>query len=332
MLKAGVFAAASTILMSAAPVFAADMASSVPSFAMTAVDGVNGKLEAFFGPSDYRIVAGRGDSANTFGIAGSVSAPLGQSFGMQIDVAGASRDGAFSGAGAGHFFWRDPSKALFGVYGSYANRGGLDERSVRLALEGEAYFGRFTIGGIAGFERTIASSQIIFIPFGPALITQGSENRFFNAIDLSFYATDNFKLSVGHRYSSGIHMGAVGAEYMVQTGSGAAYSFFAEGRMGEQRFAAAMAGVRVYFGQKDKTLIRRHREDDPPNYLGSDILSPSGTTAQGCNRKLGFQVNPGVVMQPVFLNNIGPEPAFPVMQPAFPKGSGCRADTGNDPT
>ena len=289
MLKAGFVAAASAILMSAAPGLAADMAGGVPAFAKTAVDGVNGKVEAFFGPSDYRIVAGRGDSANTFGIAGSVSAPLGQSFGMQIDVAGASRDGDFAGAGAGHFFWRDPSKALFGVYGSYSRRGGLNEQNVRLGLEGEAYFGRFTIGGVAGFERTIASSGILFVPFGPALVTQGSENRFFNAIDLSFYATDNFRLSVGHRYSSGIHMGAVGAEYMVPTGAGVSYSFFAEGRVGEQRFAAAMAGVRVYFGQKDKTLIRRHREDDPPNYVRDDILSPSGTTAQGCNQVFGVQ-------------------------------------------
>jgi hypothetical protein len=287
MFKAGVFVAASTILMSAAPGLAADMAGGVPAFARTAVDGVNGKVEAFFGASDYRVLGARGDSANTGGLAGSFSMPVGQSFGLQVDAVASSRDGDFAGGGAGHFFWRDPAKALFGAYGSYSRRGGLDEQNVRLGLEGEAYFGRFTIGGIAGFERTIASAGLVFLP-GGAILTSGSENRFFNAVDFSYYATDNFKLSVGHRYSSGIHMAAAGAEYMVRTGAGASYSFFAEGRMGEQRFAAAMAGVRVYFGQKDKTLIRRHREDDPPNYMQDTLLSPRGTTAQNCDRKMMY--------------------------------------------
>ncbi len=320
MLKAGAAVAASTFLLAAAPVAAADMASGVPAFARTAVDGVNGKMEAFFGASDYRIAGPRGDSANTAGLAGSFSMPLGQSFGLQVDALASTRDGEFVGGGAGHFFWRDPAKALFGAYGSYSKRDGLSEQTVRLALEAEGYFGRFTLGGIAGFERTIANAGVTFFP-GGAIVSEGSQNRFFNAVDLSFYATDNFKLSVGHRYASGIHMGAVGAEYLVQTGSGAAYSFFAEGRMGEQRFAAAMAGVRVYFGQKDKTLIRRHREDDPPNYLGSDILSPSGATGQGCNQKFGVLpdiVWPADARPLAFQSDVKPR--------ALTKGLGCGGD------
>ena len=48
-----------------------------------------------------------------------------------------------------------------------------------------------------------------------------------------------------------------------------------------------MAGIRVYFGNHDKTLIRRQREDDPramstaaKNYVGRTAF-PSGHTATG---------------------------------------------------
>ena len=43
-------------------------------------------------------------------------------------------------------------------------------------------------------------------------------------------------------------------------------SLFVEGRAGEGSFHGVWGGVRFYFGQKDKTLIRRHREDDPTDW------------------------------------------------------------------
>ncbi len=63
---------------------------------------------------------------------------------------------------------------------------------------------------------------------------------------------------------------------------------FAEGRAGESDFFGAWGGVRIYFGQKDKTLIRRHREDDPPDWnpnVGS-VANPNSTTPiiVGCGR------------------------------------------------
>ena len=38
-------------------------------------------------------------------------------------------------------------------------------------------------------------------------------------------------------------------------------SIFVEGRAGEDDFKSIWAGLRVYFGTKDKSSIRRHRED-----------------------------------------------------------------------
>ena len=77
-----------------------------------AVDGVNGKL------------AGLGGSfANNslYGAIGSLSTPLGCGYGLQIDATAASFDGRFLGAIGGHLFWRDPSRGLLGLYGSYAH-------------------------------------------------------------------------------------------------------------------------------------------------------------------------------------------------------------------
>ncbi len=278
MLKNGAFVAASALMLSAAPVVAADMAGSVPIFARPAVDGVNGKIEGFVGAGQFRVVGPRNDSANAAGLAGALSIPLGQSFGLQVDALAASRDGQFAGGGAAHLFWRDPSKALFGVYGSYSRRDSDSTAFGRLGLEGAFYMSRFTIGGVAGFERTIANAGLVVVPGFGAFVTGGTKNRGFAAADFSWYATDNFKLSVGYRFWGGRSAGAAGLEYMMQTGQGASYSFFAEGRAGEDRYLAGMAGVRVYFGQKDKTLIRRHREDDPPNYLREDLFAPRGTS------------------------------------------------------
>ena len=44
-----------------------------------------------------------------------------------------------------------------------------------------------------------------------------------------------------------------------------------DGRLGEDGYTSVMAGVSLYFGGEDKSLIRRHREDDPPIY-GVDIF------------------------------------------------------------
>jgi hypothetical protein len=43
-------------------------------------------------------------------------------------------------------------------------------------------------------------------------------------------------------------------------------SAFVEGRVGSNQFEGIWGGLRVYFGQKEKSLIRRHREDDPTTW------------------------------------------------------------------
>lgn len=246
----------------------ADMPTKAPhAGCVQAVDGINGK------------VAGLGGSfANkgVYGALGSVSLPLGCEFGVQIDALGGSFDKRFLGAGAGHLFWRDPAKALLGAYGSYTywnQVGGV--RIGHVGPEAEMYLGRWTLRGLAGVEFGNTASGTI----GSLIQTYDIKTRFFDQVNLTYYLQDNFNLSVGHRYLGGKHALALGGEYGIPMNHGVMASLFAEARIGESTFHGVWGGMRFYFGQKDKTLIRRHREDDPIDWdVGIDGNSVGGST------------------------------------------------------
>jgi hypothetical protein len=72
-------------------------------------------------------------------------------------------------------------------------------------------------------------------------------------------------------------------------------SFTLEGRLGEDGFSSATAGFNLYFGGEDKSLIRRHREDDPrlrffdmfnAGVLGADGVLGGGPQECGPNEEL----------------------------------------------
>lgn len=253
---------------------------------MPAVDGINAKISGFGGWLDADrnnflfpgapLFRNGNRSNGLFGGAASVSLPLGERFGLQVDGLASSARGAFNGGGAAHLFTRDPAVGLLGAYGSLSRSnafGGINQ--ARAGVEGELYFGRVTLSGVAGWEQTRTSgAQFVGVLGGLNLFAVGTTtNRFFDAVNLSYYPLDNWKVSVGHRLSSGRHQAAVGTEYMFQMGGGTAVSTFVEGRFGQRGNNAVFGGISFYFGQKDKTLIRRHREDDPPNWLLDAMFS-----------------------------------------------------------
>jgi hypothetical protein len=69
---------------------------------------------------------------------------------------------------------------------------------------------------------------------------------------------------IGHRYLGGKHALALGTEHAFTLGNGQASSLFVEARLGEGDFHGVWGGLKFYWGQKDKSLIARHRQDDPP--------------------------------------------------------------------
>jgi hypothetical protein len=262
---------------------------------LPAVDGFNAKIDGYGGGASH--------THGFYGTNGSFALPLAQQWGAQIDGGVGSFAGSGTARGAGHFFWRDPSIGLLGAYGSYSRWNGIGSVIIprtalsiaRYAAEGEYYLGRWTIGGLAGYESVrfnipaigpaigTTSTAIIpeFIspiinvpaPDPPSVPAFSIPNRFFDAFNVAYYVTDDFKLSIGHVYTIGRNALTLGSEYGFGLGGGRMASLFADGVIGETGLYAVRGGLRIYFGQRDKTLINRNRQDDMQLFDGMDLMS-----------------------------------------------------------
>jgi hypothetical protein len=228
---------------------------------LPAVDGINYKADLFGGA-----LASHGIG----GVSGSVTIPLDFRYGFQLDGTAASYRGKFLGAVGGHLFWRDPMVGLLGIYAShtYWNRfGGLHANHV--ALEFEHYSGPWTIQGIVGVESGNSRSHTS----GGTVFTYDVETRFFDKINLNYYVNQDTMLTIGHRYTGGKHALALGSEWARPIAPGILGAFYVEGRVGENKHHGIWAGLRIYKGNSDKSLIRRHREDDPLNWTPDTLFS-----------------------------------------------------------
>jgi len=254
---------------------------SEPAQALPAVDGVNAKVAGFGGAANGRAF---------YGGAGSVAMPLGFRYGLQIDSWVAGFDSRYLGdvtvAGtAAHMFWRDPSFGLFGIYGHYLHADALSGvHVVAGATEAALYLGRFTLEFIAGAQ----GGEIDLGALGSVNI----DTRFFDVAQLAYYPIDNLKLSIGHSCFFGTNSALIGAEWGLPTGRRTMASLFVRGSVSEYGDGVVLGGLRFYFGQREKTLMRRHREDDPTPYLstGNIGIGLSGTTAGDIG---GFNIGSG---------------------------------------
>jgi len=231
---------------------------------LPAVSDINAKASAFLGSVD-------GDFAT--GALGSLSFPVSNAFGIQIDGAvGSAKSAAFWGV-AGHAFWRDPSRGLIGFYGSYTGwdvssssasttlPGGVFDTSGatvgKIAVEGEAYLGRVSLEGLLGYQY-------------------GTKEGVTGKAIFAYYPTDNLRLAAGVKYLTG--PGATGtfeAEWQPHLDKG--LTLYASGSVGSESRWSAVGGLRVYFATDGKSLIRRHREDDPAGLsLPDDLFSVTG--------------------------------------------------------
>jgi opacity protein-like surface antigen len=223
-----------------------------------AVSGINGKLE---GAGGY--IEDLDDGGRFHGV-GTLSLPLGCLFGVQVDAGAGDLDGTgFWGVG-GHFFMRDPQSYLLGVHAQYIDLDGFD--ILRIGPEAELYLGNITLSAFAGLEDA-----------------EGLSDDVIANIEAAFYVTEDFKLSGGYRRFLNVDAGALGVEF--QPGLGYPVSLFADAMIGSDDYTSIMGGIRIYFGGDDKSLMARHREDDPPhlfNLLRQVGDGGIGDDDQGC--------------------------------------------------
>lgn len=226
-----------------------------------AVSGFNGKIEFGYLNLD---VDGLGSADGGYAI-GSVSAPIAERFGVQVDAGLAKVDTnpdiTLGGVGL-HGFWRDPDVALLGLYGHYvrASTDLGDASAFRLGGEGEVYLDRFSLEGFAGADIVDGDND--------------NETYFSGDLVAAFYPTDNIRIHGGVSHSFDETFGKVGAEAILPFASNNV-ALFADAKFGDD-VQDYRVGLKLYFGESGKSLIARHREDDPKARL-LDFFQRGGT-------------------------------------------------------
>ncbi|MFI4987242.1 MAG: hypothetical protein ACHQF3_07360, partial [Alphaproteobacteria bacterium] len=202
-----------------------------------AVSELNGKVSA---------EGGAGEGSPLGYLSGSGTLPVGDSFGAQLDAAlGKSGRGTLWGV-AGQGFWRDPAQGLLGGFAVHVTRDGLTLN--RFGAEGEAYLDQFTVSGAAGYQD--------------GRVGHGG----FARAKLAWYPIDDLKFTIGAEYNPVRPLGLAGVEYQLGLSALPGLAVFADGGVSGRGAEFGLLGVRYYFGTT-KSLIRRHREDDPPNAI-----------------------------------------------------------------
>lgn len=284
-----------------------------------AVSGINGKIAIIGGLgndfptsaqfTNYENVKNPTiENTSTFLGAGSLTLPIGNPFGFQLDgLAGTTRNGLPQGAqsnneklgsqtvlGVGaHLFWRDPKMGLAGLTASYnhfsklsdasdqewfrGSYGGelLPERSVtRVGVEGELYLDQFTIGANAGWQ-VINLEFSDYVKANSTNVPKDKSDGLYGGINFSWYATDNLMLSAGVAADHNTdYVASAGVEWAPALNSFHGLSVFADTSFGDNDYVSGMVGLRFYFGD-NKSLKERHRYDDPVNNLALQTLATS---------------------------------------------------------
>ena len=221
---------------------------------LPAVSGFNAKVGGFGG-------ALSGDAAG--GVFVGLALPLGHDFGAQIDgLVGTAEGGdAFHGVG-GHLFWRDPSRALVGIYASHVQweinsvTGGSGSSDLgKVGVESQLYLGRLSLEGLAAYQF-------------------GSDHGFAGKGTVAYYPRDDLRLHVAVTHYAGTGFGATtGLEWAPHSDRG--MSWFADVGVNENHDVRALVGLKFYTARNGKSLIARHREDDPDVDLPSDLFHTS---------------------------------------------------------
>lgn len=221
-------------------------------FALPAVSGPNGKVELDLGwLTDPDSAIFRGGA--------SFSLPVGERFGLQGDLAVGSFADEWMGGGALHAFTRDPSSYLLGVTAGVVVADGAWLGAV--GPEAELYLDRVSLEGWAGWATLEYDDPML-----------ADDSGFFGFGDLAFYPTDDWRLSIGVTSILGTESLKLATEYQF---ADLPFSGTGEIRAYDTGTWSAKIGIKGYFGGPNKSLIDRHRQDDPRN-RAIDLFGAAG--------------------------------------------------------
>jgi hypothetical protein len=239
------------LALGASAAFAADVVRPVYLGSGLAVSQTNGKIGAFGGSID-------GDTG--YGLLGAISIPLQQQWGAQVDgMFGTAGSAPFWGLG-GHLFWRDPRQGLVGVYASSVDWSGAGAHVNKFGVEGEWYQGQWTLSGMLAAQS-------------------GTFTGWAGSLTGAIYVQENFRLDATYRFLEGLGgIVTVGGEWQ-HDNSG--FSLFGSGSWAADGGHSTVIGGLKFYGAPPKSLMRRHREDDPEVTLPLDLFhTPPSTSCQ----------------------------------------------------
>ena len=207
--------------------------------ANNAVSALNAKIEGVFGNVD-------GSTAKAG--AGSVSLPVLDDFGIQIDgLVGKVNPSDAQGTGV-HTFWRDSTVGLVGLTAAYAELGQTETQ--RFGGEAEYYLDQFTFTGYVGQQ----SGDI--------------DTSAYAGLGAQYYLNKDIMFSTLVSTSNDLERYAIGLEHQTPVNG---LAWFASLATGENNYDHAFFGLKFYFSGDRKSLIDRHRKDDPSNNLWNTV-------------------------------------------------------------
>jgi len=171
-----------------------------------------------------------------------------------------------TGSAAFHAFSRDPQSYLIGgTLGVVWTPGSL---VVAAGPEAELYFDRWTIEAWAGAS--------VAMPSG------GGPTRYAPMVmaNLGYYLTDNARVTMGVSTLDSYGAVQLGGEYLLESFD-MPVAVTAESRVGQDGAWRVTLGVRGYFSPEAKSLIGRHREDDPSDRGAALYTAAGGKTLGG---------------------------------------------------
>ena len=104
----------------------------------------------------------------------------------------------------------------------------------------------------------------------------------FYAGSATIYPIPDLALSIGAGSEFNRANGSASLEFQPDLFAQHNVAFFVNGEMAEHSTYSVTAGIRFYFGP-DKPLIRRHREDDPPDIGTAAVLSEIFDGCMACS-------------------------------------------------
>ena len=226
-----------------------------------AVSAPNGKLEFDAGALSLPAPAFMARAAGT------LTLPIGQSFGIQADFSATSAPG-FTTSAAFHLFTRDPQAYLIGgALGFVRSPGAM---VVAAGPEAELYLDRWTLEAWAGASMVRPTT-----PAGP------DRYGVFALAGVGYYPTDNWRLSLGLSTLDGYNAVSFGTEYLLDNFN-MPIAVTGEARIGQDGAVRALVGLRGYLGpDPHKSLIDRHRQDDPTDLSTALLAATNPQTLSG---------------------------------------------------